>query len=290
MSSADKETAAAESAAETSAGELNPMEGGRWRPVRPEELLRKSVPRPIELDSTPAKKPPKPKVRLERRQELEHHLKESPTDLEAFLELGRIYRTENRPIDAKRILQQAIEVFPDEKELVWEYEEAVLARSLQQLREVSELAQSLNTAETDRELKRSQNDWACRRMEVCLARLGRDPSLIHLRLALGEAMYDAEMYDAAIDELNHVLENDELSPAAYLVRGRCLLALGKDVEAMASLRAAALRRSVVAPVRTRIIALRLLCETAERLGVGLTLTHYRQHLQQAEQELAKQTS
>ena len=58
---------------------------------------------------------------------------------------------------------------------------------------------------------------------------------------------------------------------------------------MTSLRACALRRSVVAPVRTRIIALRLLCETAERLGVGLTLAHYRQHLQQAESELAKQS-
>lgn len=266
------------------------MDGGRWRPVRPDELLRKSAPPPpVELETVPKKAEPKPKLRLERRQELEHHLKESPTDLQAFFELGRIYRHENRPMDARRIYQQAIQVFPEEKQLIWEYEESVLARSLQQLREVTELAKKLNTAETDRELKRSKNDWACRRMDVCLARLGRDPSLVHLRVALGEAMYDAGMYEGSIDELDFVLENDDLSPAAYLIRARCLLAMGKDVEAMASLRAAALRRSVVAPVRTRIIALRLLCDTAERLGVGLTLSHYRQHLQHAEQELAEQT-
>ena len=57
--------------------------------------------------------------------------------------------------------------------------------------------------------------------------------------------------------------------------------------AMASLRAASLRRSVVAPVRVRVAALRLLCGTADRLGVTLTLAQYRQHLEKAEQELAE---
>ncbi len=284
---------------------VNAMEGGRWHRVRHEELSRehREVKTPLQAATAPhaaaphaaapqataAYKPP-PKVRLERRQELEHHLKQSPTDLDAFMELGRIYRGEDRPLDARRVYQQALQIFPEEKGLLWEYEEAVLARSLQQFREVTELARRLDTAETERELKRSQNDWACRRMDVCLARLGRDPSLVHLRLALSEAMYDAGMYEGAINELDTLLENDELSPAAYLVRGRCMLAMGKDVEAMASLRAASLRRSVVAPARTRVIALRLLCETAERLGVALTLAHYRKHLQQAESELAKQTA
>jgi tetratricopeptide (TPR) repeat protein len=227
---------------------------------------------------------------LERRQELEHHLKASPTDLDAFRELGRIYRSEDRPLDARRVFQQALQIFPEELEILWEYEEATLARSLQQLREVTDLAKRLDTAETERELKRSQNDWACRRMDVCRARLGRDPSLVHLHVALAEAMYDAGMFEGAIDELAPVLDNDELSPGAFLIHGRCLLAMGEDVEAMASLRAASLRRSVVAPLKTRVVALRLLCETAERLGVTLTLANYRQHLQQAEQELAKQTT
>ena len=268
MSSADKNVSAPPTA-EAVAG-TNPMEGGRWRLVRPEELSNKKLPVEPKLAEVAPAKPP-PKLRLERRQELEHHLKASPTDLDAFMELGRIYRAEGRPLDARRVYQQALQIFPEEKKLLWEYEEAVLARSLQQLREVTDLAKRLDTLETERELKRSQNDWACRRMDVCLARLARDPSLVHLRLAFGEAMYDAGMHQAAIDELETLLENDDLSPSAYLIRGRCLLALGKDVEAMASLRAASLRRSVVAPLRIRVIALRLLCETAERLGVTLTL-------------------
>jgi tetratricopeptide (TPR) repeat protein len=286
MSSADND-----SPPETadSASELNPMEGGRWRPVRPDELLRKNVPIEQSLEEESPPKPP-PKVALERRQELEHHLKGSPTDLDAFFELGRIYREENRPLDARRVFHQAIQVFPDDKELLWEHEEAVLARSIQQLRDVTELAKRLNTMETQRELKRSQSDWACRRMDVCLARLARDPSQLNLRVSLAEAMFDGGMYEGAINELELVLDNDDLSSMAYLVHGRCLLAMGKDVEAMASLRAASLRRSVVAPARTRVMALRLLCETADRLGVELTLENYRKHLQQAEQDFAKQTS
>ncbi len=273
-------------AAETASGgetdsESNPMEGGRWRPVRPEELLRKNQPT---KENPPDQDPPK--VRLERRQELEQHLRASPTDLDGYMELAAIYRAEERPIEARRILQQAMQIFPEEMDLLWEFEEATLARSRQQLREVTELAQRLDTLETERELKRSRNDWACRRMDVCHARLKRDPSLLHLNVVLAEAMYDAELYEPAIDQLDDVLNNDELSPHAYLVRGRCLLALGQDLEAMASLRAASIRRAVVAPLKIRIAALRLLCETAERLGVELTLKNYRQYLLRAEKELA----
>ena len=53
------------------------------------------------------------------------------------------------------------------------------------------------------------------------------------------------------------------------------------------LRAAAMRRAVVAPLPIRVLALRLLCEVAERLGVQQTLLQYQQQLRQSEQELAK---
>ena len=261
------------------------------------EQAQESGPKPDTVnESAPAPPaqtapPPKPRapgeVKLERRQELEHHLKASPTDLDAFLELGRIYRAENRPIEAKRILQQAISVFPEEQELIFEYEEAVLARSFQQLREVMELAQRIDTVETDRELKRCQDDWACRRMEVCRARLARDPSQKGLRVALAEAMYDSGMHEGALEELAPILDDDDLTCAAHFVRGRTLIALGQELEAMASLRAASMRRSVVPPIKTRVLALRLLCETAERLGLTLTLGNYQQALRVAEEELAQ---
>ena len=228
-------------------------------------------------------------VVLQRRQYLEQHIKSNPTDVDSFLELGKIYRSEHKPIDAKRVLEQAIEFFPDDNELLWELEEATLARSLQQLREVAELTNRLQTAEADRELQRCQHDWACRRIEICQARLERDPSKVHLRVSLGEAMYEANMFEGAIAELQPLLEHDEFSPAAYLLRGKCLLAMKKDLDAMVELRACALRRSVPAPLRLRILSLRLLCETADRLGISLTSNRYHQVLRQAESEFARQS-
>ncbi len=267
------------------------MQLGHWKLVRHDELLRRPIEPPAEsTDPTAIGDTDSPKVELSRRQELEHHLKESPSDLDAYLELGRIYRAENRPVDARRILEQAVEIFPDDQALLWEYEEAVLARSLQQLREVTELAERLKTPDSQRELKRSQDDWAHRRMEICRARLNRDPSLNHLRVVLAEALHDAGMHQEAVDELEPVLKSDDLSPTAYLIQGQCLLSMDKEVEAMASLRAAAMRRGVVAPVRLRIAALRLLCDTAKQLGLTLTLQQYQQHLQMAEHEFAKHRS
>jgi len=273
------------------ASRFDRFQQGHWRQVRPDELLRRPIDEPAEPEPVPAaviEELAQPKVALNRRQQLEQHLKESPTDRDAFLELGRIYRAENRPADARRILEQAVEIFPDDTTMKWEYEEAILARSLQQLRETMELAQRLGTTETDRDLKRCRDDWANRRMEICRARLGRDPSLTHLRIVMAEALHDAGRHAEAIDELEPVFEHDELSPTAYLIQGQCLLSLDQPIDAIAALRAAALRRAVPAPIRLKIAALRLLCNTAKKLGITLTLQQYQQHLHAAEQDLAIQ--
>ncbi|WP_442506678.1 tetratricopeptide repeat protein [Novipirellula sp. SH528] len=273
----------AESSNGTESKAQNPMEGGQWRPVRPEELLRKGAP----AEQTPTEPEDNPKLIRQRRQELEVHLRSCPTDQNAFRELATIYRKEDRPHEAKRVLSEAVRIFPDDPSLLWELEEAKLARSLQQYREVSDLAGRLKTSEMERELKRSREDWAYRRIEVCSARLQRDPSLRHLRLVLAEAYVDSEQNDKAIEVINELVETDEYSPQAYLLKGKCLLSLGRDTEAMTALRAAGLRRTVVGPLPIRLAALRLLCETAERLGIELTLENYRRHLAIVEQDIAK---
>ena len=263
---------------------LGPLDGGQWRPVSPDELLKKN-PAP-DNDHNEADRP---KVTLQRRQELEQHLKSSPTDDAAYLELAAIYRSENRPLEATRLLKQANQLFPENETIKWEWEEAILARSLQQFREVSDLASKLNSADADRELDRSRNNWACRRIDVCRARLERDPSLVHLHIPLAEAMYDAGLFDDAFSQAGEVLQNDEFSPAAHLLRGRCLLATGKDLQAMTELRAATSRRAVVSPPRIRVMGGKLLCDIATRLGLTLTLKQYQENLAKAESDLAAQS-
>ena len=105
-----------------------------------------------------------------------------------------------------------------------------------------------------------------------------------------KAMLEAERYEEAIDELLEAAKDDEHAPQAHLMRGRCLLEKGKDLEAMVALRAATLRRAVPAPPKVKVAGLKLLCEIAERMGVHLTLERYRQQLEQAEQDLQKSST
>ena len=262
--------------------DLSPLDGGRWRPVSPDELLRKNV---TDLDDglNEEDREKRKTVRLERRQELEHKLKANPTDMDGFLELAAIYREEQRPLEAKRLLKQASKIFPDDENICWQLEEAVLARSLQQYREVSDLATRLNTPEADRELERSRSDWAMRRIEVCRARLKRDPSQIGLRMAMADAKFDAEMFDESFADAGRLVELDEFAPQAHFLRARCLLAIGKDLSAMKELRAVALRRAVVGPERLRHASLKLLCDLADKLSLEATGNQYREQLKRLEE-------
>lgn len=280
------QSAAPERFVDTGNPDLSPLEGGRWRPVSPDELLRRHAPESAdELNDDELER--RRIVHLERRQELEHKLKSNPTDLDGFLELASIYRSEQRPLEAKRLLQQAAKVFPDDQNITFQLEEAILARSLQQYREVADLASRLRTPEADRELERSRSDWAMRRIEVCQARLSRDPSQIALRMAMAEAKFDAEMFEEAFADAGRLLEVDEFSPQAHFLRARCLLALGQDVPAMKELRAVALRRAVVAPEPLRHASLKLLCDLADKLSLEATGQQYHLHLKRLEAASAK---
>ncbi|MEM9367201.1 MAG: hypothetical protein AAGD07_14515 [Planctomycetota bacterium] len=214
-----------------------------------------------------------------RRQHLEFHLRTRPADREGYLELATIYREENRPLNAARILEQAHEIFPDDSTVLWEWEEAQLARSVQQLVEVRDLAERLRNPAADQELERAKVDWANCRLRVCRQRLQRDPSMDYLRLVIGEALYDSERYEEAVEELMTLSQSDDHSPAAFLLMGRCQLVLSRDMDAMKSLRAASMRRAVVGAPKIRAAALKLLCDLADRHGLTATLEQYRNQLE-----------
>jgi len=221
-----------------------------------------------------------------RRQQLEQKLREHACDVELYLELAAIHRNEDRPLEAKRVLHEALQVSKDDARVLWQYEEAVLARSMQQLREVSDLAARLNTPEVQRELHRSQTDWANRRLDVCRARLKRDPDKHAFRMIVAEALIDLEMYAEAAEELLPCFEVDSLAPQARLLQGKCLSATGDLLGALAAYRAAALRRTVVAPAKIRVAALAAATDIARQLALPQSVQRYSHALQTAEQDHA----
>ena len=225
-----------------------------------------SLPDPTNADAS--------KAGPSRRQELERRLRDVHTDREAYLELAAIYRSENRPLQAAKILQKGHEIFPDDAAILWEWEEARLARSLQQLSEVSAMVTKTKSPLADKELERSQTAWAVCRIQICRARIARDESRQYLRLVLGEALYDLAQYDEAIEELAPLTDHEQHGSSASLWMGRCHLVSGRDLEAMKCLRNACLRRAVASPPKVRLAALKLLIDLADRHGLTATLEHY----------------
>jgi tetratricopeptide (TPR) repeat protein len=223
-----------------------------------------------------------------RRQQLERTVREGSLDIDLYLELAALHRAEDRPLEARRILQQALQLSKDDPRVLWEFEEATLARSLQQVREVADLAARLHTPEVDREMKRAQTDWSNRRLEVCRARLNRDPTQIQLRLVVAEALYDLGMFKEACEEVLPCLESDATSSAAHLIRGKCLLDMGQDLDALADFRAVAMRRAVPGPAKMRLTAMRYALDIAQRNQLALSIERYRHAMESAEHDLAKE--
>lgn len=224
-----------------------------------------------------------------RRQELERHLQDHPADLSACVELASLYRQENRPADAVRVLRKASAFHSDDHDFLWAYEEALLARSLQQLQEVGALATRLKTVEVEEEKQRCEVDWARCRVDVCRARLRRDAGNQHHRLTLVHALKELERFDDAIREAETAAKDVRLAPAAHLLRAQCLEATGKRFESLPAYRAAAMRRCTPAPARIRVRAMRAALNIAETLGLDLSAQRYRTALQRAEAELNTQS-
>jgi hypothetical protein len=225
-----------------------------------------------------------------RRQQLEQLIRENAVEIELYLELAALHRAEERPLEAKRVLKEALQLDKHDLRVLWQYEEAVLARSMQQLREVADLAARLNTPEVQRELERSQTDWANRRLDVCRARIARDPDKHAFRLVIAEALLDLELYKEACEELVPCYEIDTCAAPARLIQGKCLAAMGDLLGALAAFRAGALRRSVHAPAKYRVPSLAAACDIAKQLGLQLSYQRYAHALQIAEQEFADEKS
>lgn len=248
-----------------------------WRPLAPDDLLLRAP-----AAETPAAEPPKPAVSLERRQELERIVRDAPAGIDAYLELAEIYRGDGRLYEAQRVLERGTAVVPDHPRLLWQLEEVVLGRVLRRLREAKERLEASPSDAARLELQRCQTEWACRRADVCRRRLARDPDNRRLSLVLGEALRDNGRFEEALQAVEPALASDSEAPAAHLIRGQCLVQMRRELEALAALRAAALRRATPAPRRIRVTALRIAATVSARLGLWATAERYLRGILQTE--------
>ncbi|QDV69604.1 Tetratricopeptide repeat protein [Rosistilla carotiformis] len=211
---------------------------------------------------------------VQRRQALEMSIRDAPADVAPYLELARIHRAIDKPAEAQKVLEKAVRVASDDPDVLWELEEAELARSLQRLKELKGLHNQHPTPDVTSDLERAQHEWAIRRAEVCRKRLLRDPSQTNLCIVMAEAMYEMGKFNEAIAALEPALEDPQECSKAFLVRGMCLQAINEPLAALTAFRGAALRRSLQPLPSVKLAALRHAADLASRLGLRATCKRY----------------
>lgn len=239
-------------------------------PLTPEDLLIRQSPLednewfegPAELTNEKT-----PSVPLERFQTLEHVVRDSPIDVEPYLELARIYLHRSRWTDAKRVLEQAVTRFPESEEANYLFEEAQINRSLQLLHEAKADHHAEPTRLTLETLERCKLDLNVLREKVCRARLVRHPEQLELYLPLAMALENLDKRDEAIQFLKKAVDVPRLRASAAHQLGQLYERAKQIPEALSAYRRAALFRVPPPPAEIRFSALSSAANLAEKFGM-----------------------
>jgi tetratricopeptide (TPR) repeat protein len=180
-------------------------------------------------------------------QELEQLIRSSPADPLPYLQLAKIYRSQNRWKDVLRVLNAGVQFNPECEDLVETRENWILESSKQMYDEASR--EYANQPSKEAELHRlgCLTKLANDQLQLCRNRLIRHPDQLALELGWGEALMILGKYNEAIEHLGRAAAIPTLRAEASLKLGRCRQALGQTLEALSSYRIAAFFREPAPP-------------------------------------------
>jgi tetratricopeptide (TPR) repeat protein len=228
-------------------------------PIDPNDLIRR--PKPEDENSAT---PPASSVRLERFQELEHVIRDSPILIDPYIELGKIYMQADRWSDARRVFEKAVERFPEDQSALQLYEDSQLARS-KQLLEVSAREHAAEPCSaTEKKLQECKLEWNSLRARIFRARLARHPDSLENLLPLAEALEWLDQRDEAIAALQKAAQHPPLRTRASFQLGKLLETAGDVPAALSAYRRAALFRLPPPDRDLKLQALRAAADLSER--------------------------
>ncbi|RMF43552.1 MAG: hypothetical protein D6753_04815 [Planctomycetota bacterium] len=242
---------------------------GTMQPLTPDDLLIRH--KPLEdsqwINRLAPGKGTFRDVPLERFQVLERQVREIPLTEDPYLELARIYLHRGRWQDAKRILDLAIERFPDSEDVNYLREEAQLNRALQLVEEAQQELRAEPTRLTREKLQRCEIELNVLREKVCRQRLQRHPDQVALQIPLAAALEYQGRIEEAIDCLRQASDDPPLRAQAALQLGRLLERVERIPEALSAYRRAALFRRPPPQAEIRRAALEAAADLAERYSL-----------------------
>lgn len=219
-----------------------------------------------------------PRISLERFQELEQCIRNSPADPEPYEELANIYYSQQRWKDARRVLDQGVAHNPNYEPMMVLREEAMLQSSKQELEYAQKQLRNSKSPENEQYLQRCELDIANLRLAVCEARLARHPEQKDLYVSCGIALRQLGRIDEAIVRLEKASNDPAMRARACLQLGFCYQQLGKVVEALGAFRKAAFYRAPPPTPEIKQRALEIAAELSEEAGLIQSAILYNQLL------------
>lgn len=232
------------------------------QPLTPKDLIIRTPPE----DQAPAK-PVAPVVTLERFQELERTIRDTPLYVDSYLELANIYFAASRWTDARRVLEIAVHRFPEDPQAAFMYEESQLSRSRELAKKAEEEHREEPTQLTLENLQRCELELNVLREKVYRQRLQRNPTQVELMIPLADALDRLDQRDEAIKTLKTASQEPRLRAEASLQLGRMLERASRIPEALSAYRRAALFRVPQPAQETKYTALLAAADLALRSGM-----------------------
>lgn len=244
-------------------------------PLSPDDLLIRPKPTVDEgwFEEPKAEATSAP-ISLERFQALERVIRDMPINVDPYLELARIYLGQKRWTDAKRVLDLAVERFPESDEANHLCEDAQLNRSWELRKQAEEAHQAEPTKLTLEALQRSTVEFSVLKEKVCRQRLQRHPEQLELNLPLADALESLGEREKAIDCIQKAVVDPELRAKSSFMLGQLMERSKRIPEALSAYRRAAMFRLPPPPDDIKLSALSSAAALAEKFGLVDSAVRY----------------
>ncbi len=241
--------------------------------VTPSQVGSKLLSRFVDIDalfSRPNNAPTTSKqvpIPLERFQHLEQEIRNAPANSQPYIELGQIYLNQERWSDAKRVLENGVQLCPESEPLVLMREELLLHQASQLLQQAkTALAQELSE-ENKHGLEQAEVNYANERIRVCRDRFARHPEQKEILINWAIGLRQLGRFDEAIVLLVKAADEPDLRARASLQLGMCYQTLNRPLDALSAFRKASLFRAPPPEPKIRQRALELALDLAEELSL-----------------------
>ena len=178
-------------------------------------------------------------MRLTKTQELEHELRERPSDIDLNLELAETYFAESRGYEAVRVLEKALAVTDRHPRIEAKWEEAVMRQARQKALMAERRMETDPSNGAEEELAKARRERDKLEQEIFTRRCDREPENLANQYELGLRFMRRGQAAAALARFEAAAADPSVAAPASLAGGDCLAEQDEVPQALSKYRRAA---------------------------------------------------